>query len=374
MCFCQCRNDVENGLSKKNLTSNIDTLASCCENSRTSFLLKKNSDSNEIQKCDSIFSVSSNLIDEQEMIFIDSGTFLMGAKNPSMALKREYPEHWVKVDAFYMDVHEVTNRDFAKFIAATGYKTIAERPINWEKIKKQLPENTPKPDEKSLEAGSLVFNAPESIFNLIDYSQWWTWVKGANWKNPFGPGSSIEGKEDYPVVHICYFDALAYAKWCGKRLPTEAEWEWAARGNLKSIYPWGNEPVDIGSPKCNYWSGTFPTYNSKKDGYVGIAPVKQYPPNENGLYDVAGNVWEICSDWFDQDYYSSFDLSEVADNPKGPQTWNYPMEPLDPKRVIKGGSFLCNDSYCSSYRVSARMPHSQETGMSHTGFRCVKDL
>ena len=165
MCFCQCRNDVENGLPKKNLTSNIDTLASCCENSRTSFLLKKNSDSNEIQKCDSIFSVSSKIIDEQEMIFIDSGTFLMGAKNPSMALKREYPEHWVKVDAFYMDVHEVTNRDFAKFIAATGYKTIAERPINWEKIKNSYPYS--KTRRKVSEAGSLVFNAPESIFNLL---------------------------------------------------------------------------------------------------------------------------------------------------------------------------------------------------------------
>ena len=158
-------------------------------------------------------------------------------------------------------------------------------------------------------------------------------------------------------------------------MPTEAEWEWAARGGLKDqVYPWGNLSVEEGTPKCNYWTGIFPTQNTKEDGFSGVAPVMQYEANGYGLYDMAGNVWEICEDWYDENYYSSLIITEIQDNPKGPKTWNYPLEPMDPKRVIRGGSFLCNDSYCSSYRVSARMPNSQDTGMSHTGFRCVKDI
>ena len=274
-----------------------------------------------------------------------------------------------------MDIHEVTNAQFAAFVNSTGYKTISEKPIDWEKMKLQLPPNTPKPSDEILEAGSMVFKAPEDIYNLLDFSQWWKWVKGANWKHPNGPDSDIIGLENHPVVHIAYQDALGYAKWKGKRLPTEAEWEWAARGGLKNqIYPWGSNPVEAENPKCNYWSGTFPTNNNKKDGYELTAPVMQFSPNGYGLFDMAGNVWEICNDWYDENYYSSFKKGETADNPQGPKTWNYPREPYDPKRVIRGGSYLCNDSYCSSYRVSARMPNSQETGMSHTGFRCVKDL
>ena len=274
-----------------------------------------------------------------------------------------------------MDIHEVTNAQFAAFINSTGYKTISEKPIDWEKMKLQLPPNTPKPSNEILEAGSMVFKAPEEIYNLVDFSQWWKWVKGANWKHPNGPDSDIIGLENHPVVHIAYQDALEYAKWKGKRLPTEAEWEWAARGGLKNqIYPWGSTAIEAENPKCNYWSGSFPTNNNKKDGYELTAPVMQFSPNGYGLFDMAGNVWEICNDWYDENYYSSFKKGETANNPQGPKTWNYPREPYDPKRVIRGGSYLCNDSYCSSYRVSARMPYSQETGMSHTGFRCVKDL
>lgn len=366
-----CKNANTSEESENNDNENYQK--TCCENSRTKHVLE------EIQ-----FTPSDNINDSlyylkpdssMRMAYIPEGIYDMGSSNPNMALKRELPQHRVKVNAFYMDIHEVTNAQFSAFVTATNYKTIAEREIDWEIIKKQLPLNTLKPDSDVLQPGSMVFFASKDIYNLIDISQWWRWTIGANWKHPNGPGSSIQGKARDPVIHICYHDALAYAKWCGKRLPTEAEWEWAARGGLKNkIYPWGNLSVEEGIPKCNYWTGIFPTQNTKEDGFDGVAPVMQYEPNGYGLYDMAGNVWEICEDWYDENYYSSLNITETLDNPKGPKKWNYPMEPMDPKRVIRGGSFLCNDSYCSSYRVSARMPYSQETGMSHTGFRCVKDI
>ena len=349
--------------------SEFKTNGECCKITKADLLLN--------QSHDSIFIEQNNLLKSDSntdtMIMIPSGEFYMGAGDDKWALAREFPQHKVRVDSFYMDVHEVTNRQFAEFVNATGYKTVAELPVDWEVLKLQLPTNTPKPDDSFLEPGSMVFIKTNQIFNLIDYSQWWRWIQGANWKHPQGPGSSIHGMEDYPVVHICYHDALAYANWCGKRLPTEAEWEWASRGGLKNkIYPWGDEGVEVNEAKCNYWTGVFPSSNSKQDGYEGVAPVMSYKPNNFGLYDMAGNVWEICSDWFGENYYQTFNPNEVAYNPQGPDTWEFTPEPLDPKRVVKGGSFLCNDSYCSSYRVSARMPYSQDTGMSHTGFRCVK--
>ena len=367
-----CKNGNISNKSENN--DNENSQKSCCQNFRTKNVFE------EIQFTNSDNILNDSLLNilpdsSMRMAYIPEGIYNMGSSNPNMSLKRELPQHRVKVNAFYMDIHEVTNAQFSAFVAATNYKTIAEREIDWEIIKKQLPSNTAKPHSDDLQPGSMVFFANKDIYNLIDISQWWRWTKGANWKHPNGPRSSIEGKAQDPVVHICYHDALAYAKWCGKRLPTEAEWEWAARGGLNNkIYPWGNLSVEEGIPKCNYWTGIFPTKNTKEDGFVGVAPVMQYEPNGYGLYDMAGNVWEICEDWYDENYYSSFNLSETQDNPKGPKTWNYPMEPMDPKRVIRGGSFLCNDSYCSSYRVSARMPYSQETGMSHTGFRCVKDI
>ena len=367
-----CKNGNTSDKSENN--DNENSQKSCCQNLRKKHVFE------EIQLTNSDNILNDSLLNilpdsSMKMAYIPEGIYNMGSSNPNMSLKRELPQHRVKVNAFYMDIHEVTNAQFSAFVAATNYKTIAEREIDWEIIKKQLPLNTVKPDSDVLQPGSMVFFANKDIYNLIDISQWWRWTIGANWKHPYGPRSSIEGKAQDPVIHICYHDALAYAKWCGKRLPTEAEWEWAARGGLKNkIYPWGNLSVEEGIPKCNYWTGIFPTKNTKEDGFVGVAPVMQYEPNGYGLYDMAGNVWEICEDWYDENYYSSFNLSETQDNPKGPKTWNYPMEPMDPKRVIRGGSFLCNDSYCSSYRVSARMPYSQETGMSHIGFRCVKDI
>lgn len=348
---------------------------SCCEQSRAKTINKTSEN-----KSDSIHSSKSYLIpvkpdSSSNMKLIPGGYFLMGAEASKMALAREFPKHQVQVSSFYMDIHEVTNAQYAAFIEATGYQTVAERPINWTVLKEQLPPDTPKPSSDLLQPGSMVFTQNKEVFNLIDFSQWWRWVQGANWKHPFGPESSIKGKENEPVVHICYEDATAYAEWCGKRLPTEAEWEWAARGGLKNkTYPWGNEPLAEGSQKCNYWTGLFPAKNTRIDGYEGIAPVMTYGANAYGLYDMAGNVWEICADWYDANYYQRCLDEQIIKNPNGPTTWYYPREPKDPKRVVRGGSFLCNDSYCSSYRVSARMPYSQDTGMSHTGFRCVQDI
>ena len=349
--------------------------ASCCIESKNQFLLESGSDTITILHTDTCVMHDADRDLKRNMSLIPAGEFMMGASEEVMALGREFPQHLVKVDSFYMDVHEVTNAQFAQFVNETDYLTVAELPIDWTEFKKQLPSGTPEPTEEALQPGSMVFTPSEEIFNYIDYSQWWTWVRGADWKHPEGPYSNIKDQGQSPVVHICYDDALAYAEWSGLRLPTEAEWEWAARGGLNDkIYPWGDQPVEQGEPKCNFWTGVFPFKNTKQDGYLGVAPVMQYEPNGYGLHDMAGNVWEICSDWYDERYYDTLAESQITDNPKGPKTWHYPLEPYDPKRVIRGGSFLCNDSYCSSYRVSARMPYSASTGMNHTGFRCVKEF
>jgi formylglycine-generating enzyme required for sulfatase activity len=311
--------------------------------------------------------------DRTGMVAIPAGTFSMGADNDK-GRTDEYPKHTVCVDAFWMDATEVTNAQFARFVKATGYVTTAERKPDWEEMRKQLPPGTPKPDEKVFVASSLVFVAPAQPVSLNDYSQWWQWVAGADWRHPEGPGSSIVGKDNYPVLQVSWDDAVAYAKWAGKRLPTEAEWEWAARGGLQqALYPWGNEPVDAGKPKANSWQGTFPSQNTERDGFYRAAPVKSFAPNGYGLYDMAGNVWEWCNDNYRSDYYETQARMGQVKNPQGPAQSYDPQEPTVPKRVQRGGSFLCNDSYCSSYRSSARMKSSPDTGLSHTGFRCVMD-
>jgi formylglycine-generating enzyme required for sulfatase activity len=311
-------------------------------------------------------------VSHEGMLWINEGEFLMGASDGEGS-DNEYPRHKVKLTGFWMDETEVTNAQFRAFVEATGYVTTAEKAIDWEEMKKQLPPGTPKPSDSLLAASSLVFSCSQHVVSLDDPSQWWTWVKGANWRQPQGPGSSIEGKDNYPVVHVSWDDANAYAKWAGKRLPTEAEWEYAARGGrIKQSFPWGDEAVEKGKPKANTWQGDFPNDNAGWDGFKGLAPVKSFPANSYGLYDMAGNVWEWCSDWYDSGFYSQLKDSNTV-NPTGPMHSNDPMEPGLPKRVLRGGSFMCNASYCKGYRVSSRMKSSPDTGLEHTGFRCVSD-
>jgi formylglycine-generating enzyme len=307
------------------------------------------------------------------MVLIPGGSFDMGADN-QQADPDEYPKHKVQVSPFYMDITEVTNAQFKKFVDATGYITTAERKPDWEEMKKTVPPGTPKPPDSVLVAAGLVFKPSAGPVDLTDYSQWWSWVKGASWKHPEGPQSSIAGKENYPVVQVSRDDAMAYCKWAGKRLPTEAEWEFAARGGLvNNIYPWGNEHVNTGQAKCNSWEGKFPYRNDSKDGYITLAPVKSFAPNGYGLYDVAGNVWEWCSDLYHASYYKELE-GKLSVNPKGPSSSFDPQEPYTEKRSLRGGSFLCNDGYCSGYRVARRMKSSHDTGLGHTGFRCVREV
>jgi len=307
------------------------------------------------------------------MVAIPAGTFWMGADD-EQARPDEYPKHRVFVDAFWMDATEVTNAQFARFVAATGYVTTAERKPDWEQLRAQLPPGTPRPPAESLVASSLVFKAPAQVVSLHDYGQWWHWVAGADWRHPEGPASSLAGRENHPVVQVSWEDAAAYAAWAGKRLPTEAEWEWAARGGRPdAMYPWGLEPVDAGTPRANTWQGRFPVTNTRRDGYERTSPVKTYPPNGFGLYDMAGNVWEWCSDWYRPDYYQTLARRGTARNPPGPAQSHDPDDPTIPKRVQRGGSYLCHNTYCSSYRSAARMKSSPDTGLSHAGFRCVRN-
>jgi formylglycine-generating enzyme required for sulfatase activity len=333
-----------------------DTVKSCCSKIPTRF-----------------GSVGAAMNPPEGMVWIEGGSFAMGGDN-KQARKDEFPKHAVQVTGFYMDATEVTNAQFSAFVKATGYITTAEKDINWEEIKSQLPPNTPKPPDSVLKAASLTFVATKSEVNLSDYSQWWHWTRGANWKHPQGPNSEIVGKDQLPVTQVSWDDANAYCQWAGKRLPTEAEWEYAARGGLQNnVYSWGNVFEELGASKCNFWQGKFPYLNLNIDGYIGAAPVKSFTPNGYGLYDMAGNVWEWCADLYNNNYYAQLSKQKIVINPKGPSKSFDPDEPLIRKRVMRGGSFLCNDSYCSGYRVSARMKSSPDSGMEHLGFRCVMD-
>jgi formylglycine-generating enzyme required for sulfatase activity len=274
------------------------------------------------------------------------------------------PIHRVQVDGFWMDQFEVTNDQFAVFVKATGYVTVAERTPT-------AAEFPGAPAEK-LVAGSVVFTPPRGPVPLDDHFQWWSYVKGASWRHPTGPSSTIDGRGKQPVVHIAYDDAEAYARWAGKRLPTEAEWEFAARGGMANqFYSWGNEFRPGGQWMANIWQGQFPVSDTAADGFAGIAPVGSFPPNGYGLYDMAGNVWEWCSDWYRADAYSEWSPGNVARNPQGPASSLDPAEPGQAKRVLRGGSFLCTDQYCTRYMIGTRGKGEISSGSNHLGFRCV---
>ena len=306
------------------------------------------------------------------MVWIAGGEFTMGTDS-DLGWPDEKPAHRVQVDGFFMDETEVTNAQFRAFVDATGYVTTAEKPVDLDAIMSQVPPGTPAPPAEKLVPGSLVFTPTTGPVNRQDFSPWWKWTPGACWKHPAGPASSLDGKDGHPVVHVSWDDATAYAKWAGKRLPTEAEWEFAARGGLeKKPYGWGDERPTDTAIHANIWQGEFPYQNTAADGFEGTAPVRSFPPNGYGLYDMAGNVWEWCADWYDRDQYQQRAGQKVTVNPLGPERSADPTRPFTPQRVQRGGSFLCNDSYCSRYRPGARHGCSPDTGMSHVGFRCAK--
>lgn len=313
------------------------------------------------------------------MVWIPGGEFSMGCPDPrndlcggNEPMDDARPVHRVAVDAFWMDRTEVTNAEFARFVAATSYVTIAERVPRAE----DYPGATP----DQLVAGSVVFTPPTEAVPLDNALRWWRYVPGANWRHPTGPTSTITGRDTDPVVHVAYADAEAYATWAGKRLPTEAEWEFAARGGMAGKrYTWGDDLTVDGKWMANIWEGAFPHKNSESDGFAGIAPVASYPANAYGLHDMAGNVWEWCSDWYRPDAYALSMRSSVAGvvhNPRGPAQGDSldPQEPGVPKRVQRGGSFLCTDQYCTRYMMGTRGKTAVDTGSNHAGFRCVRDV
>ena len=305
-----------------------------------------------------------------DMLFINGGKFMMGSEK---FYPEEKPVHEVTVSSFWIDKYAVSNADFSEFVKQTGYITLAERPLN--------PADFPGVDPENLVPGSMVFKKTNAPVDLKNYFNWWAWTKGASWKHPKGPGSSIEGIENHPVVHIAFEDAEAYAKWAGKELPTEAEWEFAARGGLEGKdFTWGDEDTQLTSPMANTWQGNFPYENLNKDGYEGTSPVGSFPPNDYGLYDMAGNVWEWTSDWYvphlDESAKPFKSCCTPSVNPRvtSPEGSYDPRQPQFkiPRKVVKGGSHICAPNYCLRYRPAARQPQMIDTGMSHIGFRCIK--
>jgi sulfatase modifying factor 1 len=305
------------------------------------------------------------------MRWIPPGEFLMGTDD-SKSMPNERPSHKVKISGIWMDETPVTNDQFAAFVKATGYITIAEKPVDWEELKKQVPPGTPKPSDELLKPGSIVFTAPDHPVDLRDMGNWWTWTSGANWRHPQGPKSTLDGKGDYPVLQVSWDDAVAFAKWAGKRLPTEAEWEYAARGGAKTNtrYWWGDEFRPRGNYMANVYTGRFPMKDTAEDGFAGPSPVKAFPANGYGLFDMSGNVWNWCADFYADDLHASSPKEGCCD-PIGPSKTRSRHNPLAVERVIKGGSFLCHESYCESYRPTARRGTPTDTGTGHIGFRCA---
>jgi len=310
------------------------------------------------------------------MVLIPGGEFSMGSEDPTGLelcggghehMRDARPVHRVFVDPFWMDKTEVTNAQFRKFVQATGYKTVAEIAPTQEEF--------PTAPKENLVAGATVFSPTPNMVPLNNIYQWWRYQHDADWQHPEGPKSNIVGKDNYPVVQIAYPDAEAYCRWAHKRLPTEAEWEFAARGGLSGApFAWGGEFKPGGKWMANIYQGTFPVKDAGSDGFVGIAPVAKFPPNRYGLYDIAGNVWEWCNDWYRADYYAQLTPGAVSRNPQGPSTSWDPAEPNEKKRVQRGGSFLCTDQYCTRYLVGTRGKGEEKTAANHVGFRCVRSV
>lgn len=300
-----------------------------------------------------------------DMVWIAGGTFRMGSDTD---YPEEAPAHPVSVDGFWIDRTPVTNRDFARFVAATGHVTLAERVPD--------AQDYPGADPALLVPGSLVFCQPDAFGDPEDWTRWWQFVPGADWRHPQGPGSDLADREDHPVVHVCHSDAQAYALWAGKVLPTEAEWEYAARGGLEGArFPWGEDLAPGGIHRANTWQGHFPEENLALDGHVGTSPVTFYPPNAYGLFDMIGNVWEWTDDWYRPRHAApAAKACCVPRNPRGGglvESFD-PAAPGVPRKVLKGGSHLCAPNYCRRYRPAARQPQTLDTASVHIGFRCVR--
>ena len=306
-----------------------------------------------------------NLDPHPGMVWIPAGEFSMGSDNPKFDDTR--PWHRVRLHGFWISATTVTNDDFARFVKATGYITVAERKPN--------PADFPKAPLKNLVPGSLVFTPPDHPVELNDDSQWWRYVPGANWRHPSGPHSSIQGRDRYPVVQVAYEDALAYAHWAHKRLPTEAEYEYAERGGLScKPFAWGDAFTPAGKDMANTFHGHFPDKSAAKNNRPDAMPVGSFPPNAYGLYDMSGNVWIWTSDWYQADYYKSLAATgKITVNPTGPPFSFDPKEPGVPKRVLRGGSFLCTDQFCSRYEVGGRGQEEPSSSANHIGFRLVAD-
>ncbi|TDQ12845.1 formylglycine-generating enzyme required for sulfatase activity [Phyllobacterium brassicacearum] len=300
----------------------------------------------------------------KNMVRVPGGTFLMGSDHH---YPEEAPAHKVEVDGFWMDACTVTNREFAGFVEATGYVTLAERAVN--------PDDYPGAKPELLAPSSVVFIKPKTRVDLSNHYNWWAYVRGADWRHPRGPASSIKGRSDHPVVHVAYEDAEAYAKWAGKELPSEAEWEFAARGGLDGAeFVWGDELAPGGKHVANTFQGEFPSQNKVEDGYEWTSPVTAFPPNGYGLYDMAGNVWQWTADWY-QEHNKIDSPCCTLQNPRGGKREESidPRQPeiTIPRKVMKGGSFLCAPNYCQRYRPAARMAQPVDTSTCHVGFRCI---